>query len=169
MRTVWLSAASQPAIAQVAIRADTHEGGRLPEGLQALEATDAALLESYRVAAGFCAHAHARLIAAAQKGSILGRKGKQPEWFRAAERVLGAQRQPEQRSAWEPSQGDPLRSPRSRTTEMDASRDWSHLTQGWRGEKRGATARLARANGRIGTLARTGLGDGASRSNSWVA
>jgi hypothetical protein len=119
-RTVLLSAASQPAIEQVAIRADTNEGGMFPEVLQELEATDAALIEIYSLDAGFCSQAPARLIAEAQKGYILGLTGNQPELYREAERVLGSQRQPEQSSAWEPYQGDQLRYHRYRTTEMEA-------------------------------------------------
>jgi hypothetical protein len=79
VRTVLLSAASKPAIAQVAIRAETNEGGMFPEGFQELDATYAAMIEIYSLDAGFCSQANARLIAAAQKGSILGLKGNQPE------------------------------------------------------------------------------------------
>jgi hypothetical protein len=68
VRTVLLSAASQPAIDQVARRADTNAGGMFPAVLQALEATDAALIEIDSLDAGFCSQAHARLIAEAQKG-----------------------------------------------------------------------------------------------------
>jgi Transposase DDE domain len=147
VRTVLLSAASQPAIDQVAIRADTNEGGMFPEVLQELEATYAALIEIYSLDAGFCSQANARLIAEAQKGYILGLKGNQPELYREAERVLGSQRQPEQSSAWEPYQGDQLRYHLYRTTEMEAYLDWSHLKQVWRVEKeicKGKTGQIER-------------------------
>lgn len=147
VRTVLRSAASQPAIAQVAIRADTNEGGMFPEVLQALEATYAALIEIDSLDAGFCSQANARLIAEAQKGYILGLKGNQPELYREAERVLGSQRQPAQSSAWEPYQGDQLRDHLYRTTEMEAYLDWSHLKQVWRVEQeicKGKTGQIER-------------------------
>jgi hypothetical protein len=68
VRTVLLSAASQPALEQVARRADTNAGGRFPEVLQELEATDATLIEIDSLEAGCCSQAHARLIAEAQQG-----------------------------------------------------------------------------------------------------
>ena len=77
----------------------------------------------------------------------MGRKGNQPELFREAQRVRGSQRQPEQSSAGEPYPGDQLRSHRSRTTAMEASLDWSHLTQVGRVEKE-------RCNGKTGQSAR---------------
>jgi hypothetical protein len=129
---VWLSAASKPAIDQVAMRADTHEGGMFPEVFQELEATDAAMIEIYSLDAGFCSLANARLIAEAQKGYIMGLKGNQPELFREAARVLGAQSQPERSSDWEPYQGARIRYHLYRTTEMESYLDWSHLKQVWR-------------------------------------
>jgi hypothetical protein len=120
VRTVRLSAASTPAIDQVAIRADPNEGGRLPEVLPALEAAYGALLEIYRLDAGFCSQANARRVAEARKGYLLGLKGTQPEWFRDATRVLGAQTHPELSRAWEPYPGDQLRDHRYRTTAMEA-------------------------------------------------
>jgi len=102
VRTVLLSAASKPAIDQVAIRADTNEGGMFPEVFRELEATYGALIEIYSLDAGFCSQANARLIAEAHKGSSMGLKGNQPELFREATRVLGAQTQPERSSDWEP-------------------------------------------------------------------
>jgi hypothetical protein len=149
VRTVWLSAASKPAIDQVVIRADTHESGMFPEVLQALEATDAAMIEIYSLDAGFCSQANARLIAETDKGYIFGLKGNQPELFREAERVLGPQRQPEQSSVWEPSQGDQIRYHLYRTTVMEAYLDWSHLKQVWRVEKevcKGQTGQTEREN-----------------------
>jgi hypothetical protein len=146
VRTVWLSAGSKPAIAQVAIRANTHEGGMCPEVLHVLEATYGALMESYRLEAGFGSPAQARLMAAAHNGSISGLKGHQPEWWREAERVLGAQTTAEESRAWEPSQGDQLRDQLERTTAMEASLDWSHLKQVWRVEKemrQGKTGQVA--------------------------
>jgi hypothetical protein len=68
VRTVRLSAASTPAIDQVAIRADTHEGGMFPEVFQELEANDAALIAIDSVDAGFCSRANAQLMAGAHKG-----------------------------------------------------------------------------------------------------
>jgi len=149
VRTVLLSAASKPAIDQVAIRADTNEGGMFPEVFRELEAAYAALIEIYSLDAGFCSQANARLIAEAQKGYILGLKGNQPELFREAQRVLGSQRQPEQSSAWELYQGDQLRYHLYRTTEMEAYLDWSHLKQVWRVEKeicKGKTGHIEREN-----------------------
>jgi hypothetical protein len=146
-RTVLLSAASKPAIEQVAIRAETNEGGMCPEVLQELEAPYGALIEIDSVEAGFCSRANARLIAAAHNGDILGLKGKQPEVFREAEPVLASQTYPERRSAWESSPGDQLRDHLYRTTEMEGYRDWSHLKQGWRVEKepgKGKSGRIER-------------------------
>jgi len=146
VRTVLLSAVSKPAIDQVAIRANTNEGGMFPEVLQVLEATYGALIEIYSLDAGFCSQANARLIAAAHKGYIIGLKGNQPELWREAERVLGAQTTPEESSAWEPYQGDQLRYQLYRTTAMEAYLDWSHLKQVWRVEKeirQGKTGQVA--------------------------
>ena len=50
-----------------------------PEVSQVLEATYGARIEIYRLDAGFCSQANARLIAAAHKGYIMGLKGNQPE------------------------------------------------------------------------------------------
>ena len=85
---VLLSAASKPAIDQVAIRTDTNEGGMFPEVFQELAAHYATLIEIYSLDAGFCSQAHARVIAAAHKGYIIGLKGNQPELCREAQRVL---------------------------------------------------------------------------------
>lgn len=130
--TVWRSAVSTPASEQVAIRAKTHEGGLFPEVLPGREATDGALMEIYRLEAGFGSPAQARLMAAAHQGSSRRLTGPQPEWWRDAERVLGAPTTAEESSAWDPSPGEQLRSHLSRTTAMEADRDWSHLQQGWR-------------------------------------
>ena len=114
-----------------------------------LEATYGALIEIYSLDAGFCSPANARLIAAAHKGYIIGLKGNQPELWREAERVLGAQTTPEESSAWEPYQGDQLRYHLYRTTEMEAYLDWSHLKQVWRVEKeirQGKSHRIEREN-----------------------
>jgi len=149
VRSVLLSAASQPVIDQVAIRADTNEGGMFPEVFRELEATYAALLEIYSLDAGFCSQANARLIAEAHKGYIIGLKGNQPELFREAERLLGGQTQPERSSDWEPYQGDQLRYHLYRTTEMEAYLDWSHLKQVWRVEKeirKGKTGQVEHEN-----------------------
>lgn len=135
VRTVLISAASKPAIDQVVIRAATNEGGMFPEVFQVLEATYAALIEIYSMDAGFCSEANARLVAQAHKGYILGLKGNQPELRREAERLLGAQTQPELSSPWEPYQGHQIRYHLYRTTEMEAYLDWSHLKQVWRVEK----------------------------------
>jgi hypothetical protein len=135
VRTVLISAASKPAIDQVVIRAETNEGGMFAEVFGVLEATDAALIEIASLDAGFCSEAHARLIAPAQKGDIFGLKGNQPEWLREAERVLGAQRQPELTSQWEPYQGHQIRDHLYRTTAMEASLSWSHLKQVWKVDK----------------------------------
>jgi len=147
VRTVLLSAASTPAIDQVAIRANTNEGGMFPEVFQALEANYGAMIEIYSLDAGFCSLTNARLIAEAHKGYIIGLKGNQPELCREAMRVLGAQTQPERSSAWEPYQGDRLRYHLYRTTEMEAYLDWSHLKQVWRVEKerhKGKTGQVER-------------------------
>jgi predicted transposase YbfD/YdcC len=149
VRTVLLSAASKPAIDQVAIRAETNEGGMFPEVFQELEATYAAMMEIYSLDAGFCSQTNARLIAEAQKGYILGLKGNQPELFREAERVLASRRHPERSSAWEPYQGDQLRYHLYRTTTIAGYLDWSHLKQGWRVEKevrQGKSDRIEREN-----------------------
>ena len=149
VRAVLLSAASKPAIDQVAIRADTNEGGMFPEVFQELEANYAALIEIYSVDAGFCSRANAQLIAAAHKGYIMGLKGNQPELFREAERILGSQTQAECSTEWEPYQGDPIRYHLYRTTEMEAYLDWSHLKQVWRVEKeirKGKTGQIEREN-----------------------
>ena len=135
VRTVLLSAASTPAIDQVAMRAETNEGGMFPEVFRELEATYAALIEIYSLDAGFCSRANAQLIAAAHKGYIIGLKGNQPELFHEAERLLGAQTQAECSSDWEPYQGNQLRYHLYRTSEMEAYLDWSHLKQVWRVEK----------------------------------
>jgi hypothetical protein len=135
VRTVLLSAASTPAIHQVASRADTHEGGMFPEVLQELEAAYGALIEIYSLDAGFGSQANAQRVAEARKGYILGRKGNQPELCREATRVLGAQTHPELSRAWEPYQGDQLRYHLYRTTAMEAYLDWSHLKQVWRVEQ----------------------------------
>ena len=68
VRRVWRSAASKPAIEQVAIRPDTNEGGMFPEVLRELEAAYAARLEIDSLHAGFCAQATARLSAEAHTG-----------------------------------------------------------------------------------------------------
>ena len=81
----------------------------LPEVFRELEAAYAALIEIDSLDAGFCARATAPLIAAAHKGYIIGLKGHQPELLREAERLLGARTQAEDRSDWEPYQGDQLR------------------------------------------------------------
>lgn len=149
VRTVLLSAASKPAIDQVAIRADTNEGGMFPEVFQALEAHYTALIEIYSLDAGFCSRANAQLIAAAHKGYIMGLKGNQPELLHEAERLLGAQSQAERSSAWEPYQGNQIRYHLYRTTEMEAYLDWRHLKQVWRVEKeirKGKTGQLEREN-----------------------
>jgi hypothetical protein len=149
VRSVLLSAAFKPAIDQVAIRADTNEGGMFPEVFEELEATYAALIEIYSLDAGFCAQANARLIAEAHKGYIMGLKGNQPELFREAKRVLGAQTQAACTSEWERYQGDQLRYHLYRTTAMEAYLDWSHLKQVWRVEKEirnGKSGRIAREN-----------------------
>jgi hypothetical protein len=99
VRTVWLSAVSKPAIDQVAIRANTHAGGMFPAVWHVLEATYGALMEISSLDAGFGSPANARLIAAAPKGYIRGLRGHQPELWREAERVLGAQTTPEESSA----------------------------------------------------------------------
>ena len=52
VRAVLLSAASKPAIDQVAYAPTTNEGGMFPEVLQELEATYAALIEIYSLDAG---------------------------------------------------------------------------------------------------------------------
>lgn len=135
VRTVLISAASKPAIDQVVIRAATNEGGMFPEVLRVLEATYAALIEIYSMDAGFCSEVNARLVAQAHKGYILGLKGNQPELRREAERLLGAQIQPELSSPWELYQGHQIRYHLYRTTEMEAYLDWSHLKQVWRVEK----------------------------------
>lgn len=109
VRTVLISAASKPALDQVAIRAETHEGGMLPEVFPVLETSDGALSEVYSMDAGFCALANATRIAAAHTGDIFGLQGKQPELLREAERVLAPQTQPELSSPWETYQGDPIR------------------------------------------------------------
>ena len=68
VRTVRLSAAAQPAIEPVAIRAETPEGGMCPAVWQALAATAAARLAIDRLDAGVCARAHAPLSAEAHQG-----------------------------------------------------------------------------------------------------
>lgn len=149
VRTVLLSAASKPAIDQVAIRAETNEGGMFPEVLQALETAYGALIEIYSLDAGFCSQANARLIAEAQKGYILGLKGNQPELCWEAERVLASRTDPERSTDWECYQGDQLRYHLYRTTEMAGYLDWSHLQQVWRVEKeirKGKAGRIEREN-----------------------
>jgi hypothetical protein len=146
VRTVLLSAVSKPAIDQVAIRASTNEGGMFPEVLQVLEATYGALMEIYRLDAGFCSPAKARLMAAAHQGYSRGLTGHQPELWCEAERVLGAQTIPAASSAWEPDQGDQLRDHLYRTTAREAYLDWSHLKQVWRMEqamRQGKTGQVA--------------------------
>jgi hypothetical protein len=146
---VLLSAASKPAIDQVPIRANTNEGRMFPEVLWELEANDAAMLDIYSLDAGFCSPANAQVIAEAHRSYNLGLKGNQPELCRAAERVPGAQTTPEERSAWEPYQGDRLRCHLYRTTAMAAYLDWSHLQQAWRVEKEirpRKTGQVARVN-----------------------
>jgi hypothetical protein len=86
VRTGLIAAASKPAIEQVVIRAETKEGGMFAEVFQVLEANDSALMEIYRMDAGFGSEAKARLVAQAHQGDILGRKGNQPELRREAER-----------------------------------------------------------------------------------
>lgn len=149
VRTVLLSATSKPAIDQVAIRANTNEGGMFPEVFQELEVAYGAIIAIYSLDAGFCSLTHARLIAEAHKGYIIGLKGNQPELCREATRVLGAQPQPERSSAWEPYQGDQIRYHLYRTTEMAAYLDWSHLKQVGRVEKeihKGKTGQVEREN-----------------------
>jgi hypothetical protein len=119
VRSVRLSAASKPVIEQVASRAATHEGGMLPAVVRELDATSAALMEIDSLEAGGCAHAHARLLAEAHQGEMMGRKGKQPARSRA----------------WEPYHGAQRRSHLQRTTEMAASLAWSPRNQGWSVEK----------------------------------
>lgn len=149
VRTVLLSAASKPAIDQVAIRADTNEGGMFPEVFQELEANYGAMLEIYSLDAGFCSRANAQLIAEAHKGYIMGLKGNQPDLFHEAQRLLGSQTLPERSSDWEPYQGKQLRYHLYRTSEMEAYLDWSHLKQVWRVEKeiyKGQTGQIEREN-----------------------
>jgi len=149
VRTVLIAAASKAAMAQVVIRADTNAGGRFPEVLERLETSSGALIEVYSMDAGVCSLAKARRIAAAQTGSIVGLKGNQPELLREAERWRASQRQPELSSPWEKYPGDQIRSHLYRTTEREASLDWSHLTQVWRGEKEmhtGKTGQIEREN-----------------------
>lgn len=79
----------------------------------------------------------------------MGLKGNQPEWRREAERLLGAQTQPELSSPWEPYQGHQIRDHLYRTTEMAAYLDWSHLKQVWRVEKeirKGKMSQIEREN-----------------------
>lgn len=135
VRTVLLSAAANPAIDQVVIRAETNECGMFPEVFRGLEASYAALIEIYSMDAGFCSEANGRLIAQAHKGYIFGLKGNQPELLNEAKRLLGAQTQPVLSSPWEPYQGTQLRYHLYRTTEMEAYLGWSHLKQVWRVEK----------------------------------
>lgn len=147
VRTVLISAASKPALDQVAIRAETNEGGMFPEVFPVLETSYGALIEVYSMDAGFCSLATATRIAEAHKGYIFGVKGNQPELLREAERVLASQTQPELSSPWEKYQGDQIRYHLYRTTEMEAYLDWSHLKQVWRVEKE-------RHKGKIGQIER---------------
>ena len=147
VRTVLISAASKPALDQVAIRAETNEGGMFPEVFPVLETSYGALIEVYSMDAGFCSLANATRIAEAHKGYIFGLKGNQPELLREAERVLASQTQPELSSPWETYQGDQIRYHLYRTTEMEAYLDWSHLKQVWRVEKE-------RHKGKIGQIER---------------
>lgn len=130
-RTVGLSAGAKPAIAPGASRAHPKAGGLVPESWPGLEATSGARLASDSLEAGVCSPAQARRLAAAHTGAILGLTGQPPEVWRAAERGLGAQTPPAQRSAWAPSPGEQRRDPLDRTTARAASPDWSPLPQGW--------------------------------------
>jgi len=109
VRPVLIAAASKPALDQVAIRAETHEGGMFPEVFPVLETSDGALMEVYSREAGCCSLAKATRIAEAHQGDIFGLKGHQPELLREAERVLASQTQPEPSSSWEKYQGDQIR------------------------------------------------------------
>jgi hypothetical protein len=93
------------------MRAEPKEGGRGPEVVRALAATDAARLETDRVDAGCCSRAKAPLMAAAHKGAIIGRLGQQPAFGHEAERLLGSQPQADQRRDWERYPGAQRRAP----------------------------------------------------------
>jgi hypothetical protein len=149
VRTVLISAASKPALDQVAIRAETNEGGMFPEVFPVLETSYGALIEVYSMDAGFCSLANATRIAEAHKGYIFGLKGNQPELWREAERLLGSQTVAEVKSEWEVYQGDRIRYHLYRTTEMAGYLDWDHLKQVWRVEKesrKGKTGKVEREN-----------------------
>jgi hypothetical protein len=135
VRTVLISAASQPALDQVIIPAHTNEGGLFQEVFPVLEANFGALIEVYSMDAGFGSLANASQVAAAQKGYVFALKGNQPELCREAERVLGSLVVPEVSTEWECYQGKRVRYHLYRTKEMAGYLDWSHLEQVWRIEK----------------------------------
>lgn len=135
VRTVLISAASQPALDQVIIPAATNESGLFKEVFPVLEANFGAFIEVYSMDAGFCSLANANQVAAAQKGYLFALKENQPELYREAERVLGALVVPEVSTEWECYQGKRVRYHLSRTKELAGYLDWSHLEQVWRIEK----------------------------------
>jgi hypothetical protein len=167
VHTVLRSAVSKPAIEQVASRVQTHEEGRFPEVWHVLEATYGALMEIYRLDAGFGSPAKAQLMAAAHQGSIRGLHGHQPEWWREAERVLGAQ--PHRQRA---APGNPIKAISSAIISIARQR-WKPIWTGaicnrcgeWR--KSFARGRPARWQARLVTRSRTCTGDGSGRSGSW--
>lgn len=135
VRSVLISAASKPAIDQVVIRPETNECGMFSEVLAQLETAYGALIEVYSGDAAFCSAANASLVVKAGKGYIFGLKGNQPELWREATRVLGAETSAVVSTPWERYQGAQVRYHLYRTTEMEGYLDWAHLKQVWRIEK----------------------------------
>jgi predicted transposase YbfD/YdcC len=135
IRSVLISAASKPAIDEVVIRAQTNECGMFAEVFEQLEAAYGAVVEVYSGDAAFCSEANARLVAKANKGYIFGLKGNQPELWREANRVLGAETVAAVTTPWEKYQGAQIRYHLYRTTELAGYLEWGHLQQVWRIEK----------------------------------
>jgi hypothetical protein len=151
VRSVLISAASKPAIDQVAIRPETNECGMFAEVLAQLEAAYGALVEVYSGDAAFCSEANARLVAKAGKGYIFGLKGNRRELWREATRVLGTATAAVVSTPWEKYQGTRVRYHLYRTTELEGYLDWDHLKQVWRMRRRESSRRATKSSERIAT------------------
>lgn len=132
VRSCLISAASCPAIDQMAIPAETNEMGIFPQVFAALEEAYASIIEVYSMDSGYCSLANATRVHEKKKGYIFVLKENQPDLLAEAERLLGHKTQSDRSTEWEAYQGKRVRYHLYRSSEIAGYLGWTHLEQVWR-------------------------------------
>lgn len=135
LRAVLTSAASKPALDQMAIPKETNEMGAFALFFAALMSAYGALdlFEIITVDAGMTSKHNADLVVAVNRAYVMALKGTQPELLAEARRLLLPMTQgaPCAVTPWERAQGKWVRRLLYRTDEIAGYHAWSHLRQAW--------------------------------------